>query len=440
MSDRLDVVYVSNALGIGGTERGLVNFARRLDRSRFRARAVTVHEEGPRKAELEAEGIPVACAQGDAGQLAALLRGADVVHVFRHGIHEPLVPAAAREARVRSLVETNIFGAVDSSPDEADFACHLFISKMCLLRYHVWTGGADPAFDARHRVLYLPVEVERLRAAAPAPAEAKRMLGLDPARPVVGRVGRAADLKWRTLLIDMAPHLLRLRPDVQLLYVGITPAKRRRLERLGLLEHTSLPDGGSADDDRLALIYAACDVSIGAAAIGESLGLAIAEAMALGIPAVTCSTPWADNAQLELVENGRTGWIANHPRPFAEAVARLLDAPDERARFGAAAAAHVERLLGPAALTRQLERLYESLAAGAGLPRDWSPSPDEVAEFARDYPRRAREEFRPLTARERVEARAERVRERAQIGAAMLDTGALRALVARLTPWHNSHR
>jgi glycosyltransferase involved in cell wall biosynthesis len=432
VSDRLNVVYVSNALGIGGTERSLVNFARRLDRSRFAARAVTVHEDGPRRVELEREGIPVACAHGDAGRLAELLRDADVVHVFRHGIHEPIVPAAARQAGVRTLVETNIFGAVDTSPDERDFACHLFISKMCLLRYHAWTGGADPAFDERHRVLYLPVELERLRAGAPERAEAKRMLGLDPERPVVGRVGRAADLKWRTLLIDMAPHLLRLRPDAQLLYVGITPAKRRRLERLGLLDRVSLPDGGTAEDDRLAVIYAACDVSIGAAAIGESLGLATAEAMAFGIPAVTCSTPWADNAQLELVENGRTGWIANHPRPFAEAVAGLLEDPDARARLGAAAAEHVRRLLGPAPLTRQLERLYDSLVAGAGVPSDWSPSPLEVEEFAKDYPRRAREQFRPLTARERAEARAERLRERAQVASAMVD--------ARLTPWRSSRR
>ena len=38
--------------------------------------------------------------------------------------------------------------------------------------------------------------------------EAKRRLGFDPARPVVGRLGRADDLKWRRLLVSMLPALL----------------------------------------------------------------------------------------------------------------------------------------------------------------------------------------------------------------------------------------
>jgi hypothetical protein len=41
--------------------------------------------------------------------------------------------------------------------------------------------------------------------------------------------------------------------------------------------------------------------------------------MALGIPVVTNSTPWTDNAQVEVVDNGVNGWAANHPRVFAEA-------------------------------------------------------------------------------------------------------------------------
>ena len=42
--------------------------------------------------------------------------------------------------------------------------------------------------------------------------------------------------------------------------------------------------------------------------------------MALGVPVVTNATPWTDNAQVEVVDNGVNGWVANHPRSFAEAV------------------------------------------------------------------------------------------------------------------------
>jgi hypothetical protein len=63
-------------------------------------------------------------------------------------------------------------------------------------------------------------------------------------------------------------------------------------------------------------------------------------------------------------------------------------------------------------LTEQLERLYASLVAADGVPAEWSPSPAEVDAFAAEYERRSAAEYRPLSARERVDARLARARER----------------------------
>ena len=68
---------------------------------------------------------------------------------------------------------------------------HLFPSKMCALRYRRRLGLAGPEFHARHRVSHWPVDIVRLRGFAPERGEAKRLLGLDPERPVVARVGRS---------------------------------------------------------------------------------------------------------------------------------------------------------------------------------------------------------------------------------------------------------
>ena len=144
-------------LGLGGTQRGLVSFATRLDRERFSPRVITLAGGGPREGTLRAAGVPVVTGCSGEQTLAHELEGSDVVHVFRHGIAEPLVPAAARRAQVPVLIEGNIFGARDRSADEPQFACHLFISMMCLLRYRRGAGG-DANFAARHRVLYLPIE------------------------------------------------------------------------------------------------------------------------------------------------------------------------------------------------------------------------------------------------------------------------------------------
>jgi glycosyltransferase involved in cell wall biosynthesis len=405
------IALASNALGLGGTEKGLEILARTLDRERFDVRVVGVQQLGPREASLREAGIAVECAESDPARLADLFRDRQVVHVFRQGNHEPLVPEACRAAGVPVVVETNIFGNVDSSPDERLFACHLFISKFCLLRYRGWVGDGGDGFHDRHRVLYLPIEPGRLRSLAPERAEAKRLLGLDPERPVVSRIGRAADGKWRNLLVDMVPPLLELRPDAQVMFVGDTPAKRRRLARLGMIDRVRL-EQPVIDEARLAALYAASDVFVAAAEIGESQGLAIAEAMALGVPVVTSSTPWVDNAQVELVDHGRTGYVANHPRSFAEAVAALLGDDARREAFGRAARADSDRLFDPGAIAVQAERLYSSLVAGDGAPAEWSPSPREVDDFAAEYERRSGAEYRVLKARERAGARFARARER----------------------------
>jgi glycosyltransferase involved in cell wall biosynthesis len=371
---------------------------------------VAARADGPRRARLEAEGVEVTCAGGDPAALASAFAGAAIVHVFRSGGREPLVPDAVRAAAVPLLVETNVFGQVDPTADAGLVACRLFVSKFCADRYRRRIGAEDASFHARNRVLHWPVELARLRELAPAPAQAKVRLGLDPARPVVGRVGRDDDRKWRDLLVDMVPRLLELEPRAQVLLVGATPAKLARLDRLGVLDRV-LPVAPRADDAEVAALYAACDVFVTAAEIGESCSVAIAEAQALGLPVVTCSTPGVDDAQVEQVRPGETGHLASHPHAFAEAVVDMLGRAGDVAD---AVRADAERLYDAGAQTRQLERLYDALLASGAPPAEWSPSAAEVDAFPQEYARRRAAAFRPLTDRERAEvaraARLERAR------------------------------
>jgi len=203
MTRPLDVVLIANALGLGGTEKGLVTHARSFDPARVRVRVVEARENGPRAQELRAAGIDVAGAAGDIDALTPLLAGADVVHVFRSGGFEPLVPSAVRRAGVPVLVETNVFGQVDGSDDERLFSMHLFVSRFCAARYRERRGlGEDALFHDRHRVSTWPLDIERIAEEMPERRAARAALGLDPDRPVVVRVGRPDERKWRDLLAE----------------------------------------------------------------------------------------------------------------------------------------------------------------------------------------------------------------------------------------------
>jgi glycosyltransferase involved in cell wall biosynthesis len=409
----LNAALVTWTFDLGGTEKSLLNHALAFDRARVVPRAIAISAPGRRAAELQDAGIPVASAGNDLATLTALLDGVDVIHAGRGGLHDPLLPAARRAAGGTAvMVETNVFGLYDTSPDERDFACHLFISQMCAMRYRQAVGLDHDAFFARHRVLYNPIDVDRLRALAPPPRAARAALGLDPDRPTVGRVGRADDRKWSPILIAMLPTLLQLVPDAQVVLVGLTDERRHQLRRLGLEDRVVALEP-TADEAKLATFYAALDVLAGTAVIGESFGVSLAEAQALGVPVVTSSTPWADNAQVEVVRHGETGLVANHPRPFGEAVARLLRDPAERAAFGERARAHVDRHFAAQPVTRRLEDLYESLVRDGVAPAAWEPDAAQLRAFEADYPRLAATQLRPLTRREATEARAANLTERA---------------------------
>ena len=138
-------------------------------------------------------------------------------------------PPAAREARVRSPVQTTSSRG-GQSPDEADSPSpvHLEDAAAALRRGRAARPGLLPC--AVHRVLDLPSKSSGYGGRAGA-GGGQAHAGPRPARRSRAR-RTSRGLKRRALLIDMAPDLLGLRRTCKLLYVGITPAEAARPQRL----------------------------------------------------------------------------------------------------------------------------------------------------------------------------------------------------------------
>jgi glycosyltransferase involved in cell wall biosynthesis len=340
------VLEVANGLGVGGTEKVLQTLVKYLDRSRFDAFVCGVHEGGPRADIIREYGVEVFITP-EIGDLCRKLNP-DIVHVHRAGWTEPGVIEAAKEAGVPVVVETNVFGRVDTSPAEQAIDCHLFVSYFCARRYQGWVG--HPLTSDKYKVLYNPVDL--------AGFDAHPFSG-DRGRSVVGRISREENLKWDPICIDMVPLALQYVPDLKYCVIGATDEVRARIRSLGVEDHFEYLEM-TADDRALMEFYDKIDVYVHGTQIGESFGCSIAEAMASRVPVVTHNCfGERDNAQVEVVDHGVTGFVADTVEDYARAVVTLLQDPGLCRKMGDAGRDKVARNYEAKKIARALEEVFE---------------------------------------------------------------------------------
>ncbi|BBD08639.1 glycosyltransferase family 4 protein [Desulfovibrio ferrophilus] len=343
----IPVLHITGSLGLGGTEKTLQLFVSHLDKARF-SPSVFAFEDGPRRAMLAAKGIDVFVG-GDLLVILQRLRPA-IVHLHRPGWPDPKVLRLLRLAGVPAVVETNVFGRFDPSPQAKIIDRHLFVSRFCLERY----GQMNQinVKGPRYQVLYNPVDTDLF---------ARYSRQNDAVAHCVGRLSRPDPGKWSALALEMLPHLQKHIPDMTYRVIGGTPKAKQWVHTRGLDDHVKFCEAVHTDEE-LADFFNSISVLAHANDTGESFGLVIAEAMAAGLPVVThpCPSP-KDNAQLELVEHGQTGLIATTAEEYATAVAWLLNHPREARAMGEAGRAKAQRLYRAQTVTRQLETIYQDL-------------------------------------------------------------------------------
>lgn len=364
-------------LRTGGTQRHLQQVLAGLDPNRFAVRVYTLRPGGEVEAELGAAGVPVTSLDVGprlAGRRAVVamaraaraLRadGVDILHGYQW--RPALVGAiVGRLARVPLLFA----GKRSLTGDDARArlawrvigrGVDTIVTNAVALRQEAVRDGVV----ARWEVIPSGVDVERFRS-VPAAEEAKRQFGLDPARPVIGTVGRLEERKRHDHLL-LAARLTMVRANgraPQVLVVGDGPL-RARLERhaaeLGIT--SAVRFAGGLADVRPAL--AAMDVFVLPSG-AEGTSNALLEAMAAGRPVVATAVGGTG----EILENGETGVLVapgDVTALAAETLALVTD-PARQAHLGAAARRAAEQRFGAATMVGRLADLYaERLALRQG--------------------------------------------------------------------------
>jgi glycosyltransferase involved in cell wall biosynthesis len=197
-------------------------------------------------------------------------------------------------------------------------------------------------------------------------AHLRQELNLPPGDSVIGMVGRIGTWKGEENLIRVAKLVLNRVERVHFVIAGGTFDRRDHLldDLRGKIDAEDLAGRvivtGLRDD--IPALMNLFSVLVHLPNKPEPFGLVITEAMASGKPVVV----WDTGALPEIVEHGKTGWIAPNGdvEAAADYVVALLTAPAQSASMGKAGSLRVDRDFSAIAHARQFEALYQEIKDG----------------------------------------------------------------------------
>jgi glycosyltransferase involved in cell wall biosynthesis len=215
--------------------------------------------------------------------------------------------------------------------------------------------------DLKHKVVHVPIGIDfsRLDAAPRDAALQNRIDKLAKGRPVFLTVGRHVYYKGYSHLLGA---LSKASADAVLVMIGagpLTQALQRQVRELGLSRRVLML--GEVSSLSLVTALHRCDVfCLPSIAPSEAFGIATAEAMACGKPALVCEL---NNGVTYLNQADHTSLVVppRDEHALADAMNTLARDSRLRARLGAAAAAHVRSRFNVAAMVDGTMAIYRSL-------------------------------------------------------------------------------
>jgi glycosyltransferase involved in cell wall biosynthesis len=374
--------------GIGGTEKAATIYAVELARRGYAIDYLA--SGGPRSDFLEANGVRLVQTACDEAGLLDYLRAARPAVVHSHVPGYPTKKAfypalRALGASRPKVIETNVFGRLEDPAFEPliDFRCFISAASAAQALYRARRPLTEQFFE-RQTVLYYPLvptppmnaeESEKIRAE----------LQLAAGEVLAIRVGRATG-KWTRWDCQAFQRARRDAPNLRLLLIE-PPEPIWSEVANGRFGPEIILRRETRDFEWLGRLYAASDLTIHASYFGESFGYTIAEAMAAGHPVITRSTPWCDNAQVELVENGVTGYVCWSVPEMGRRLAELAEDLQRRRAMGEASRQRIEQLTSVGPEIDLLEEIIKFCLSGS-VGEKIRTRGQEAFAFVQSFPRR----------------------------------------------------
>ncbi|PIY94082.1 MAG: hypothetical protein COY68_03620 [Candidatus Levybacteria bacterium CG_4_10_14_0_8_um_filter_35_23] len=337
----INILEITNNFGLGGTEKTMQTYCKYLDKKKFNVYACGFLGGGPREKYIKDHVINILVANGDSKKTINFIKENKIKIFHYHNIIRTKnirnldkgklikVLAFCKENNIK-IIETSAFSLFDEDIDcFIDFK--LFVSKTNIVKY-IWKYNEKVINLNNYSYLYNPIDIDELKKYKLSKAEivkVKEKYGIKPQNFVVGKLGRADIWKWSDEIIDVVPYLIKEIPNLKIVIRALPKQKLSKIRKMKIENYfILLPETSS--EKKIAETDQVMDIMLHTSRIGETFGVAIAEGMFFGIPIVTISTDFMqftlfdrDNAQIEVVENDKNGFVENSIKKMADKIIYL---------------------------------------------------------------------------------------------------------------------
>lgn len=307
---------------------------------------------------------------GESLRLARLFRQhpVDILHTQNTGCEES--PVAARFAGIKNVVGTfHVAPSVDVQQSRAGIRYRILelISNRCLDLAFAVSADTKKQWIRRSNIPGKKVVVIHNGVAADpnrtktGRLSARRKLGIHDSAMVIGALGRLDPVKGYSVLLDAVALLIPKHPGLKVVFAGTGPeheALVRKASSLGLSD-AALFVGFQSD---VQLFLDAIDI-FAMPSLSETLGYALIEAMAAGVPAVASSVGGIP----EVIPDERTGFLV--PREDFNMLASRLDSlisdPQLRERMGRAGQERVLNCFSEQEMVHRTIKAYDAFRSGS---------------------------------------------------------------------------
>jgi len=378
------IMHMLYRFDIGGLENGVVNLINRMPASRYRHAVVALTEVNPGFARrIQRDDVQFISLHKPPGQgfrlypamfrLFRQLRPA-ILHTRNFAALEAAVPAWAAGVPVRVHGEhgrdVNDLDGTRRRYQVMRRVYSPFVHRYVTVSQDLAGYLVKPVGIAADRIQQIYNGVDAMRFHPPASGR-EPIPGCpftDPELLLVGTVGRMQAVKDQLNLVRAFIAALQARPGLRgrlrLVMAGDGPLRAQAAAELaaaGLAELAWLP--GDRDDVALWMRGMDCFVL---PSLAEGISNTILEAMSSGLPVIATAV----GGNVELVQDGVTGWLvpAGQPQALADRLVQMAEDTALRHRMGRAARAETERRFALPVMVDAYMSMYDELMSSRGVP------------------------------------------------------------------------